>query len=224
MHRYGTTVQCEQALFAWRWPGGFVCPDCGHTGFCTLKGRRLIQCNSCRRQTSVTAGTIFAGSKLALNVWFLAMRLITQAKNGVSSLELSRQLAIPQNSAWLMKHKHMRAMLERDAGRQLNGLVQNAPAGVVGAEATSADSARAAPPDDQLGRYHAGQCKERDPWHLSCDPPQAPAALSGRVQRSLQPALDLASMLARRATAAAHTLPMPYRLLKLAEAHWKQTT
>ena len=64
-HRYGTAAQCEQALFAWRWPRGFVCPECGHTGYCTLKGRRLIQCNSCRRQTSVTAGTIFAGSKLA---------------------------------------------------------------------------------------------------------------------------------------------------------------
>lgn len=65
-----------------------------------LKGRRLIQCYGCRRQTSVTAGTIFAGSKLPLNAWFLAMHLITQAKNGISSLELSRQMAISQNIAW----------------------------------------------------------------------------------------------------------------------------
>ena len=145
MDKYGTAEQCEQALFAWRWPGGFVCPECGPTGYCALKGRRLIQCNGCRRQTSVTAGTIFASSKLPLNVRFLAMHLITQAQNGISSLELSRQLAISQNSAWLMKHKLMQAMLERDAGRQLKGLVQpTMPTGAAGAGAISVGAARAA--------------------------------------------------------------------------------
>lgn len=102
MDKYGTAEQCEQALFAWRLPRGFVCPECGQTAYCALKSRRLIQCNGCRRQTSVTAGAIFAGSKLPLSVWFLAMHPITQAKNGISSLELSRQLAISQNSAWLI--------------------------------------------------------------------------------------------------------------------------
>jgi len=124
MAQYGTAAQCAQALFAWRWPQGFVCPACGNTRHCTLQSRRLFQCNACGRQTSVTAGTVFAGSKLALNVWFLAMHLITQAKNGISSLELSRQLGISQNSAWLMKHKLMQAMLERERARQLSGLVQ----------------------------------------------------------------------------------------------------
>jgi hypothetical protein len=124
MGRYGTTQQCEQALFAWRWPRGFACPQCGQAGHCTLQSRKLVQCNGCRRQTSVTAGTIFAGSKLGLHVWFLAMYLITQAKNGISSLELSRQLAVSQNSAWLLKHKLMQAMLEREEARQLTGLVQ----------------------------------------------------------------------------------------------------
>lgn len=124
MDRYGTAEQCAQELFKWRWPRGFVCPECGHGGHCVLKTRALIQCNACRRQTAVTAGTIFAGSKLTLNVWFLAMHLMTQAKNGISSLELSRQLSISQNSAWLMKHKLMQSMLEREAGRPLRGLVQ----------------------------------------------------------------------------------------------------
>jgi transposase-like protein len=124
LDQYGTREQCEQALFGWRWPRGFVCPECGHTGYCMLQGRRLFQCNGCGRQTSVTAGTVFADTKLVLNVWFLAMHLITQAKNGISSLELSRQLGISQNSAWLMKHKLMQAMLERDGARQLAGRVQ----------------------------------------------------------------------------------------------------
>ena len=122
--RYGTREQREQVLFSWRWPRGFVCPECGQTGYCTLQGRRLFQCHRCGRQTSVTAGTVFADSKLALNVWFLAMHLITQAKSGLSSLALARPLGISQNSAWLMKHKLMQAMLERDGARPLAGLVQ----------------------------------------------------------------------------------------------------
>jgi len=124
MDRYGKRDQCEAALFSGRWPTGFVCPECGHTGYCSLKTRRLFQCNACLHQSSVTAGTVFAGSKLALEVWFLAMHLITQAKNGISSLELSRQLGISQNSAWLMKHKLMQAMLEREADQPLAGTVQ----------------------------------------------------------------------------------------------------
>lgn len=122
--QFGTQEQCERALAAWRWPQGFVCPECGHKGCCVLKGRRLFQCNGCRRQSSVTAGTVLAGSKLPLTVWFLAMYLITQAKNGISSLELSRQLGISQNSTWLMKHKLMQTMLEREAARPLAGLIQ----------------------------------------------------------------------------------------------------
>jgi len=123
MAKYATERHCERALFAWRWPQGFVCPQCGHGGHCVL-GRGLLQCHRCRRQTSVTAGTLLAGTKLALSTWFLAIYLLTQSKNGISALELSRQLGISYNSAWLMKHKLMQAMLEREQGRALQGLIQ----------------------------------------------------------------------------------------------------
>ena len=124
MAGYGTQEQCEQALFKWRWPRGFVCPGCGGTMYCALKSRRLFQCNGCRRQTSVTAGTVLAGSKLPLTTWFLAMYLVTQAKNGVSSLDLGRKLGVSQNSAWLLKQKLMQTMLERESRRRLSGLIQ----------------------------------------------------------------------------------------------------
>ena len=113
MVRYGSREHCEQALFFWHWPQGFVCPECGHSGHCVVKSRRLFQCNACGRQTSIAVGTVFASSKLPLTVWFLAIDLITQAKNGISSLALARQLGISHNSAWLMKHKLMQAMLEQ---------------------------------------------------------------------------------------------------------------
>lgn len=89
-----------------------------------MLGRGLFQCHRCRRQTSLTAGTVFAGTKLPLTKWLLAIYLLTQSKNGISALDLSRQLGVCYNSAWLMKHKLMQAMLEREQGRSLEGVVQ----------------------------------------------------------------------------------------------------
>ena len=114
---YGTDDQCEKALFAWRWPTGFVCPNCHSIRHCKLKCRQLYQCQACRRQTSVTSGTIFDSSKLPLTQWFLAMHLLTQSKNGLSALALKRDIGVSCNTAWSMKHKIMQAMKERDDSR-----------------------------------------------------------------------------------------------------------
>ncbi len=61
---YGTEEQCHAALVKWRWPNGFECPGCNGADHCvvTRGARRLFQCNACRKQTSVKAGTIFASS------------------------------------------------------------------------------------------------------------------------------------------------------------------
>lgn len=110
-----------------------------------MLGRGLYQCHRCRRQTSVTAGTLFAGTKLPLTKWLLAIYLLTQSKNGISAMDLARQLGVCYNSAWLMKHKLMQAMLEREQGRKLTGICRwTTPTGAAGAAATSADAVRAA--------------------------------------------------------------------------------
>jgi len=124
LERYGTEAACREALLRWRWPSGFVCPGCGYDGHCRLQTRPVLQCHRCHRQTSATAGTIFAGSKLPLRSWFLALYLLTQAKNGLSALSLARQLGVAYNSAWLLKHKLMQVMLEHDRQTPLGGLVQ----------------------------------------------------------------------------------------------------
>jgi len=81
---YGSEEQCHAALVEWRWPSGFECPDCGGKAYCvvTRGTRKLFQCNACRKQTSVRAGTIFASSKLPLRIWFAAMYHLTQSKQG----------------------------------------------------------------------------------------------------------------------------------------------
>ncbi len=124
LKHYGTEAKCRAALYAYRWPRGFKCPNCGHHSACKLHRRDLYQCNRCHHQSSVTAGTIFQGTKLPLSVWFLGIYFITQNKNGISSLALSRLLGISQNAAWRMKHKLMQVMLERDNDKPLQGRIE----------------------------------------------------------------------------------------------------
>lgn len=124
LERYGSEEQCRAALIRQRWPQGFQCPDCGHPGHCQLKRRDVLQCNRCKRQVSPTSGTLFAETKLPLRIWFLAIYLLTQHKNGISALTLRRQLGVSYNTAWLLKHKLMQAMVERDTYRPLRGDVQ----------------------------------------------------------------------------------------------------
>jgi len=121
---YGTEKQCQERLFQMRWPSGYRCPNCHHDKFCQLNSRPLFQCNKCHHQASLISGTLFSHSKLPLTIWFLTIYLITQEKNGISALELSRLLGVSYNAAWRLKHKLMQAMKERDDESPLGGYVQ----------------------------------------------------------------------------------------------------
>jgi transposase-like protein len=125
MHSFGTEEQCAAAVRLARWPEGFRCPRCGKSAHChTGPGARLHQCNACHHQTSLIAGTLFASTKLPLTTWFLAIYLVSQAKTGLSSLALKRQLGVSYPTAWLMHHKIMDAMAQRESTHRLEGAVQ----------------------------------------------------------------------------------------------------
>lgn len=126
LKRYGSEAQCETALQHARWPDGFVCPRCQATAATQFVrcGHRYWQCVACRRQTSLRSGTLMEQSKLPLRTWLLAMYLLGQSKTNLSALELMRHLGVSYPAAWRMKHKLMQAMAEREAGRQLGGVVQ----------------------------------------------------------------------------------------------------
>ena len=121
---FGTEEQCRSALVRLRWRDGFVCPSCDHRGHCVLAGRGLYQCNRCKKQTSLTAGTIFHATKLPLVTWFAAIHLIVTAKNGISSVELGRRLGVKQPTAWTMKQKIMAVMARREGEKPLSGRVE----------------------------------------------------------------------------------------------------
>lgn len=123
LQMYGTIDQCRTALFKLRWPEGFSCPECGHRGACRL-GRQLYQCNHCHHQASLTARTIFDSTKLPLTTWFLAIYLLTQRKNSLAALQLSRELGVSYNTAWTLKHKIMQVMFEREQNQVLSGRIE----------------------------------------------------------------------------------------------------
>lgn len=124
MEDYGTEEKCEKALFQWRFPAGYVCRECGNKTYCQPKCRKLLQCNRCGHQHSLTSGTLFAHSKVGLTKWFMAIHLLTQSKTGISAMELKRQLAVNYDTAWKLKHKLLQAMKESDDKDKLGGIVQ----------------------------------------------------------------------------------------------------
>ena len=115
---------CAAFLFARRWPRGFVCPGCGDGRAVLLKTRAwTYQCVACRRQTSVTAGTIMHRSRLPLTLWFWAAHLMTTHSNGISARQLKDQLAISYKTAWLLTQKLRRAMVDPER-EPLEGVVE----------------------------------------------------------------------------------------------------
>lgn len=121
--RYGTEAQCAEALIEMRWPEGFVCPCCGarNASRYLKAGLRYWQCGDCRHQTSLYSGTLFAHTRLKLTQWFLAIYLLTQSKTNMAALELKRHLGVSWKTAWLVKHKLMEAMFQRERGQSLSG-------------------------------------------------------------------------------------------------------
>ena len=126
LERYGSDDRCEAALIASRWPKGFACPACDSRPNSSFRreGRLYFQCSACRHQCSVISGSIFEATKLPLTRWFLAMHLLTQSKNNVAALELMRHLGVCYKTAWLVKHKLMEVMREREDSRVLDGRVE----------------------------------------------------------------------------------------------------
>ena len=110
--KFATEEACQRYLATCRWPEGFVCPRCGNGRAYEMVKVRRWQCTGCRRQVSLTAGTILHNTKTPLTVWFWAAYLMTSDKRGLSALLLQRQLALRRyETAWMMLHKFRRAMV-----------------------------------------------------------------------------------------------------------------
>jgi len=120
---FRSDADCRDYLEWLRWPGGFVCPDCGHAGGWRL-GDGRFECAGCQVRTSTTAGTIFDRTRTPLTVWFTVCWLFASGKDGISALSLQRTLEIGSyQTVWAMLHR-LRSVLVRPGRDRLSGTVE----------------------------------------------------------------------------------------------------
>jgi transposase-like protein len=126
--KFQNPIAAADYLESIRWPDGPVCPHCGEDErkHYRLKSdtRKLWKCARCRKQFTVTVGTIFEGSHIPLNKWLLAFYLLCSSKKGMSAHQLHRMLGVTYKSAWFMAHRIRYAMEQPPFARPLVGTVE----------------------------------------------------------------------------------------------------
>jgi transposase-like protein len=111
---------CIEFVASLRWLNGTVCPHCESQNVGFLTTRRIWKCRACRKQFSVKTGTIFEESPIPLDKWLMAIWLVVNCKNGISSYEIARDLKVTQKSAWFMLHR-IRLALKNGTWAKLGG-------------------------------------------------------------------------------------------------------
>lgn len=115
---------CHDYMRRIKWPGGIItCPACGSDRVGEIKTRHMLRCKDCRKQFSHKVGTIFEDSPLGLDLWFVAVWVIANCKNGISSHELARALGVTQKTAWFMLHR-IREAMKTGTFRKFGGTVE----------------------------------------------------------------------------------------------------
>jgi transposase-like protein len=123
LSRFKTDDDCWEYLFTIRWLNGYTCPRCKNTKY-YLNNRKLAECNNCGHQISVTAGTIFHGSRKPLLLWFHVMWWVAAQKTGVSASNFKDFMGFGSyETAWAWLHKLRRAMV-RPGREKLSGEVE----------------------------------------------------------------------------------------------------
>ncbi len=118
--RFKDAEAARAYLEALRWPKGAICPHCGgadRQAKITGKSARagLYECGHCHQQYTVTVGTVFERSKIALHKWLMAATLLAASKKGMSSHQLHRMLGVTYKTAWFMSHR-LREAMKSDGG------------------------------------------------------------------------------------------------------------
>jgi transposase-like protein len=112
IEQFGSEAKCREYLEALRWPDAIMCPRCASAKISRIKERNQFDCDACRYQFSVTAGTIFNDSHLPLWKWFLCVYLLCESRKGMSANQIKRILGISYKTAWYLCHRIRAAMKE----------------------------------------------------------------------------------------------------------------
>lgn len=111
--RFTDEAAAREHLESLQWPAGPVCPHCETLNRASrINGGRpgLWFCNACRKQFSVTVGTVFERSKVPLHTWLYATHLLCASKKGISAHQMARMLGVTYKTAWFMAHRIREAM------------------------------------------------------------------------------------------------------------------
>jgi transposase-like protein len=122
---FSNPENCVTYLVERRWPNGVYCPTCGRSDVAYIPARRVWQCKTRhpKAQFSIKVGTLFEDSPISLDKWLLAMWMLANCKNGVSSYEIARATGISQKSTWFMLQR-IRVALQGQQGSKLSGEVE----------------------------------------------------------------------------------------------------
>lgn len=113
MRHFTDEQVCIDTVAKMRWPKGPECPACGHKEHYYLKTQKRWKCKECYKQFTVRIGTIFEDSPISLDKWLIALWMLVNCKNGVSSYEIARNLGITQKSAWFVLQRLRLALREK---------------------------------------------------------------------------------------------------------------
>lgn len=120
---FSKPYNCTTFLALLRWPEGVACPICESKEVSYLSTRRIWKCKSCKKQFSVKVGTVMEDSAISLDKWLVAIWLIANAKNGISSYEIHRALGITQKSAWFLLHR-IRLAMQTGTFKKRSGMIE----------------------------------------------------------------------------------------------------
>ena len=120
---YDTDAECRAALQELRWPDGVKCLKCGSDSISRITTRKQFDCNACRYRFSVTTGTIFHDSHLALPKWFMAIFLMCEAKKSLSANQMKRTLGVAHKTAWYLCHR-IREAMRTEGAPALGGTIE----------------------------------------------------------------------------------------------------
>jgi transposase-like protein len=123
IEQFGSEDRCRAYLEALRWPDEVACPRCKGQKISQIVKRHQYDCDDCRYQFSVTAGTVFNDSHLPLWKWFLCVYLLCESRKGMSANQVSRVLGVSYKTAWYLCHR-VRATMKEVNPEPLTGVVE----------------------------------------------------------------------------------------------------
>ncbi len=124
IEQFGSEDRCRAYLEALRWDSKVACPRCEGEKISKIVKRNQYDCDGCRYQFSVTAGTIFNDSHLPLWKWFIATYLLCESRTGMSANQIKRTLGISYKTAWYLCHRIRAAMKDAEIQPRLDGVVE----------------------------------------------------------------------------------------------------